>query len=243
VRDASDGFSNKSGESSFKEDFTGILFHKRPLNLSKRLSSFAILGGDPLKFIEHIKGAVTDSRDLETLNRYLLPHAPVIYRFGYRLCGNAPDTEDLVQETFYFAIKNFHQLKDLEKCKYWLFSILRNLFLKDYEKRKIRGEIAFDIVCESLHQGKGPESDFLKAEIRKNLQALLDGLDEKLRFPIRMFYFEGHSYKEISEQLNIPIGTVMSRIARAKTYLKRDLLQSDKFQDELENRSDEVEPL
>jgi len=196
-----------------------------------------------LKFIDQIQGSLSDSQDLETLNRHLLPHAPVIYRFGYRLCGNAPDTEDLVQETFFFAIKNFHQLKDLDKCKYWLFSILRNLFLKDYEKRKMRGEIAFDFVCDTLHKGEDPESNFLKAEIRKNIQALLDRLDEKLRQPIRMFYYEGHSYKEISSELGIPIGTVMSRIARAKTYLKRDLMQSEKFRGELENLLDDTEPL
>lgn len=200
-------------------------------------------GGNALKFIDHIQGSVSGDKDLDTLNRYLLPHAPVIYRFGYRLCGNAPDTEDLVQETFYFAIKNFHQLKDRDRCKYWLFSILRNLFLKDYEKRKMRGEIAFDFVCESLHQGKGLENDFLKAEIRGNIQTLLENLDEKLRLPIRMFYFEGHSYKEIAQELEIPIGTVMSRIARAKVYLKRDLLLSDKFQVELESLAERLDPL
>lgn len=140
--------------------------------------------------------------------------------------------EDLVQETFFFALKNFHQLRDRNKSKYWLFSILRNLFLKNLEKRKNWIEVEFDAVCESLHDKNkmNPEHDFFEAELKNSIQCALDTLDERLKFPVILFYFEGRSYKEIGAILSIPIGTVMSRIARAKVYLKRELVKNQDFQ-------------
>lgn len=163
---------------------------------------------------------------LDTFNKYLLPHAAVIYRSAFRLCGTSQGSEDLVQETYYIALKNFDQLKDRGKSKYWLFAILRNLFLKDIEKGKNKIEIEFEAVCDTLHSDIHPENEFLKNEVKQYIQSAMGKLDERLREPIRLFYFEGLSYQDISDQLNIPIGTVMSRIARAKVYLKRYLVRS-----------------
>ncbi|HAK38225.1 MAG TPA: RNA polymerase subunit sigma, partial [Nitrospina sp.] len=118
------------------------------------------------------------------------------------------------------------QLKDRAKSKYWLFAILRNLFLKDIEKSKNRIEIEFEAVCDKLHNNSHPENEYLKDEVKRYIQSALNKLDERLREPIRLFYFEGLSYQEISKHLDIPIGTVMSRIARAKVFLKRDLVRS-----------------
>ena len=127
----------------------------------------------------------------------------------------------------------FHQVHDPEKSKYWMFSILRNLFLKDIEKTKKRAEIEFESVCDKLSDRKHPETDFLRAEVKNNIQEILDKLDERLKTALVQFYFEGLSYKEISKSLNIPIGTVMSRIARAKVYLKRELLRSESLRLEI----------
>lgn len=167
----------------------------------------------------------------DNFNRYIYPHASIILGCAYRLARDRDLAEDLVQETFYYALKNFHQLRDRAKSKYWLFSILRNLFLKSVEKRKNWIEIEFDAVCESLHDNNkmNPEHDFLHIELRNNIQCALDTLDERLKFPIILFYFEGRSYKEIADILCIPIGTVMSRIARAKVYLKRELIKNKDF--------------
>ena len=73
----------------------------------------------------------------------------------------------------------------------------------------------------------------MRAEVKSNLQEVLGKLDERLKIALVQFYFEGLSYKEISESLNIPIGTVMSRIARAKVYLKRELLRSESMRLEI----------
>ena len=157
----------------------------------------------------------------------------MLYKSAIRMCGNPNDAQDLVQETLFCALKSFHQINDPEKSKYWMFSILRNLFLKDIEKTKKRAEIEFDSVCDKLTDRKHPEGDFLRAEVKSNLQEVLGKLDERLKIALVQFYFEGLSYKEISESLNIPIGTVMSRIARAKVYLKRELLRSESMRLEI----------
>jgi len=154
---------------------------------------------------------------------YLLPHVDLIFRCACRLTRKAHDAEDLTQETFYYAIKNFSQLRDRDKAKNWLFSILRNLFLKDLEKSKKRIDIEFESVSNTISGKVNIEEEHLKTEVARNLRAALNKLDNRLKAPIEMFYFEKLSYKEIAKSLNLPIGTVMSRIARGKVYMKREL--------------------
>ncbi len=180
-----------------------------------------------MEFLVKFAEDLTVNGKRNTFDKYLLPHASVIFRSAFRLCGNRQGAEDLVQETYFQALKNFDQLKDRERCKYWLFAIMRNLFLKDVEKSKNRIEIEFDAVCDTLHSKVNtPEKDFLGDEVRHALLSAMNKLDERLSQPIQSFYFEGLSYQEIATRLDIPIGTVMSRIARAKVYLKRDLIRS-----------------
>ena len=189
-----------------------------------------------MEFLLRFKDSTPSPEEEDCFTRHIHPHATLILGCAYKLCRDKDQAEDLVQETFYHALKNFHQLRDRAKCKYWLFSILRNLFLKTVEKRKNWVEIEFDSVCENLHDRNkmNPEHDFLQKELKNNIQCALDTLGERLRFPIHLFYFEGRSYKEIADILNIPMGTVMSRIARAKVYLKRELIkdQSPRAQSE-----------
>ena len=181
-----------------------------------------------MEFLLRFKEGKTSPKEDDCFTQHIYPHATLILGCAYKLCRDKDQAEDLVQETFYFALKNFHQLRDRAKCKYWLFSILRNLFLKTVEKKKNWIEIEFDAVCDSLHDDNkmNPEHDFLKKELTNKIQCALDTLDERLKFPIHLFYFEGRSYKEIADILNIPMGTVMSRIARAKVYLKRELTKN-----------------
>jgi RNA polymerase sigma-70 factor, ECF subfamily len=180
-----------------------------------------------MDFLNQFRNILADSEDLECFEKHLSPHVPMLYKSAIRMCGNPNDAQDLVQETLYSTLKSFHQLRDPSKSRSWMFSILRNVFLKEISKTKKRAEIEFDSVCEKLSDRQGPEGDFLRAEVRNNIQVVLNTLDERLRVVLVKYYFDGLSYKEISELLNIPIGTVMSRIARAKVYLKKELLRSD----------------
>lgn len=180
-----------------------------------------------MDFLNQFRNGLPEGKDRDCFEKYLSPHVSMLYKSAIRMCGNPNDAQDLVQETLYCALKSFHQIQDKEKSKYWMFSILRNLFLKDIEKTKKRAEIEFESVCDKLSDRQHPEGDFLRAEVKSNIQEVLDKLDERLKTALVRFYFDGLSYKEISASLGIPIGTVMSRIARAKVYLKRELLRSE----------------
>lgn len=186
-----------------------------------------------MEFLNLFTSSLKDEGERDCFEKHLSPHVPMIYKSAIRMCGNPNDAQDLVQETLFSAIKNFHQLHDPEKSKYWMFSILRNHFLKDIEKTKKRAEVEFESVCDKLSNNEHPEKDFLRAEVKNNIQEILDKLDERLKMALVRFYFDGQSYKEISDSLGIPIGTVMSRIARAKVYLKRELLRSESLKLEI----------
>jgi len=157
------------------------------------------------------------------IQEHLLPHFDLIYRCAFRLAKKPQDAEDLTQEAFFYAIKNFAQLNDLEKAKNWLFSILRNLFFKELEKKKKRTYIDFDVVSNTLSSTVNLENEFIKNETQLQVRQVLDKLDERFKKPIKMFYYERMAYKDIAESLSLPMGTVMSRIARGKIYLKREL--------------------
>jgi RNA polymerase sigma-70 factor (ECF subfamily) len=176
-----------------------------------------------LNTLAQIEQKLVEGAYAPEVKEYLLPHVDLIFRCACRLTRKAHDAEDLTQETFYYAIKRFSQLKDRDKAKNWLFSILRNLFLKELEKGKKRIDIEFESVSNTISGKVNIEEDHLKAETARTLRTALDKLDDRLKAPIEMFYFEKLPYKEIAKSLDLPIGTVMSRIARGKVYIRREL--------------------
>lgn len=146
-------------------------------------------------------------------------HYQSLYRYAYRLSGSQADAEDLTQEAFQKAFSQSEQLRDPARARFWLFRILRNTYLHQVRDRKRKGAIPLDSVGD-LPQESGEEQWPIQQE---SLQAALDELDETFRTPLILFYFEEFSYKDIAEQMELPIGTVMSRLARAKAYLKQRL--------------------
>jgi RNA polymerase sigma-70 factor (ECF subfamily) len=173
---------------------------------------------------------LTESPAEESIfKQHISPHTGILLNSACRLCGNRDDAEDLLQETFFFALKNFSQLRDHAKCKYWLFAILKNLFFKEIYKSRRRVDLEVDLLLSALTDVNGIERDFLKAEVEGNMRKQLGKLEDRLKGPLVLFYYDKLSYKEIADQMNLPIGTVMSRIARAKACLKKEFLRSPEF--------------
>ena len=146
-------------------------------------------------------------------------HYEALYRYAYRLAGNSSDAEDLTQDTFGKAISRLGQLRNPERVKPWLFRILRNAYLhriRDDRRRKL-------VPLEAIGDLAEPTPAVPAAIDSATLQAALDELDETFRTPLILFYFEDFSYRDIAEQMDLPIGTVMSRLARAKGYLRTKL--------------------
>src|SRR4051812_43439190 len=142
-----------------------------------------------------------------TVQRLVEDHYASLYRFAYRLSGSSADAEDLTQETFCKAQASLSQLRDPAKVRGWLFSILRRDYLKRLRDDQREACVPLDMagdVAEAL-----PEP--LPAIDPDQLQQALNELHVDYRTPLILFYFEEFGYREIAEQMELPIGTVMSR--------------------------------
>jgi RNA polymerase sigma-70 factor, ECF subfamily len=142
-----------------------------------------------------------------------------LYRYAFRLAGGPADAEDLAQEAFCKAQLQLRQLRDPDRAKAWLFSILRNAYLHRVRSDQTRRQVPLDAVGDLA----APDPEPLPEVEPNELQRALDELPEAFRTPVILFYFEEFSYRDIAEQMGVPLGTVMSRLARAKAHLRRRL--------------------
>jgi RNA polymerase sigma-70 factor (ECF subfamily) len=148
-----------------------------------------------------------------------------LYRYAYRLAGSAGEAEDLTQDTFCTAQAKRSQLRDPARVKSWLFSILRNAYLHGRRGRKrLQAMAPAELDGFAL---TADDSELPLVESHR-LQAALNALPEEYRSPLILYYFEEFSYKEIAEQMGTPIGTVMSRLARAKEHIRKRLGSPEK---------------
>jgi RNA polymerase sigma-70 factor, ECF subfamily len=149
-------------------------------------------------------------------------HHRAVYQYAYRLTGSVHDAEDLAQQVFLIAQRKIGQLRKMDAAGSWLFAILRNCFIKERQRR--RPAAAADL---ALNIDLVPQSPVPTHVDRDQLQEALNRLPDGFRLAVVMFYFEECSYREIADQLNVPIGTVMSRLARAKEQLRSILFESE----------------
>jgi RNA polymerase sigma-70 factor, ECF subfamily len=155
----------------------------------------------------------------QLMQRLVDEHYMALYRYAFRLSCTAADAEDLTQEAFCKAQTNLGQLRDYERVKPWLFSILRNAYLHRVRAERQEKCVSFDSL------GDLPERlpDALPDIDPERLQLALNELPEVFRTPIVLYYFEDFTYRDIAQQMDLPLGTVMSRLARAKMYLRSRL--------------------
>jgi len=146
-------------------------------------------------------------------------HYAALYRYAYRLSGSSQEAEDLTQETFCLAQGKLAQLREEAKAKSWLFTILRNAYLHRLRQAKHEKQVPFDGLAEIADHAPEPPAEVDPVKLQK----VLGEMPEAFRTPLVLYYFEDFSYKDIAEQMNVPLGTVMSRLARAKTFLRQRL--------------------
>lgn len=152
-------------------------------------------------------------------------HYKGLYRFGYSLSKNAEIASDLTQQTFLIWAEKGHQLKDRSKAKTWLFTTLYREYLALSKKSK---RFVDEDTSELEYMLPPVEENNQRAMDAQHSVDILNQLDEIFKAPLTLFYLQQHSYKEIADILEIPIGTVMSRISRGKSLLKKSFFQSDK---------------
>src|SRR5437588_6990786 len=157
-----------------------------------------------------------------------------LYRTGLRMTRSEAEAEDLVQETYIRAFRFRQQFTPGTNLKAWLFRILTNTFINQYRRKAARPETTeLDDVEESIlyrhmrdvspgSSSPDPEAALIDNTLSSEVKDALEALPEKFRTTL-LLDVEGFSYKEIAEMLDIPIGTVMSRLHRGRKFLQKRL--------------------
>lgn len=164
-----------------------------------------------------------------------MPYLDALYNTAMRLSRNAQDAEDLVQETYLKAYRHFDKFEPGTNLKAWLFKILKNTFINEYRRRQLRplesdfGEIEEAFENEVAEHGsqpiQTPEDEVLAASLDERVQKALAALPNDYRMVVLLADVEGFAYREIAEILDIPVGTVMSRLYRGRKQLEAEMLR------------------
>lgn len=167
----------------------------------------------------------------ELFENELLPHADALYNFAYHLTYNEEDANDLVQETFMKAFRFINSFDSGTNAKAWLFKILKNGFINEYRKKKKEpGKVDYEdiIAYQDADEDKGGVAYDLREDIFDDMMGdeitiALNSLPIDFKTVILLCDIEGFTYEEISKIIDIPIGTVRSRLHRARNMLKESL--------------------
>ena len=167
-----------------------------------------------------------------------LPHLDAVYRFALRLAGAPDAAEELVQETFLRALRSWDQYTPGTRCKSWLFTICRNVFYREWERGR-RHERVLAGLTSSPTGGGGmpplvssvwvateeadPEGRFFDSFVDEEVLREVDRLPDEYRKVLLLSDLEELSYQEIADLLQIPVGTVKSRLFRGRRLLEEAL--------------------
>ena len=183
--------------------------------------------------------AATDDAALrDRFERDVLPLLPSLYGAAMRLTRNPSDADDLVQETYLRAFRGFAGFKEGTNLKAWLYRILTNSFINTYRKKQrepqtVAGPDDIDewYLYDRLggrHVEVSAENEVLDQIPDAEVKAALESLQENFRLAVLLADVEGFSYKEIAEIMDVPIGTVMSRLHRGRKALEKALWDTAK---------------
>lgn len=147
-------------------------------------------------------------------------HYRGLFQFALSLARSEPDAADLTQETFLRWAEKGAQLRDVSKAKSWLYTTLYRLFLG---RQRHVTRFPHDELSDAENRLPVVEADAVRRMESTEVMEALQEIDEVFRAPLVLFYLEDHSYQEIAEILDVPPGTVMSRLWRGKALLRARL--------------------
>ncbi len=164
-----------------------------------------------------------------------MPFVDALYNTAYRMTRNSQDAEDLVQETYLKAYKYYDKFQEGTNFKAWLFKIMKNTFINNYRKKQaappqsdfadIEESFESQVSEEVTRKVKDPEAELLEDVLDEDIQRALEELPEDYRMVVLLADLEGFAYKEIAEILDVPVGTVMSRLYRGRRRLEEAMLR------------------
>ena len=164
-----------------------------------------------------------------------VPHMDAVYRFALRLSGSRDEAEDLVQDTYLRAFRAWEQYAPGTRCKSWLFTICRNVFLRRRERTQRHDEILLETAQDdpraisreapvfAASRDEDPEGEFFRSIVDDQVFAAIEELPHEYRLAVVLSDLEDLSYGEIAEVMGIPVGTVKSRLFRGRRQLQRRL--------------------
>ncbi len=168
--------------------------------------------------------ACTQDHKRRTFEQDAFEHMDALYNGALHLTRNKSDAEDLVQDTYLRAYVHFGRFEKGTNLKAWMFKILRNTFINRYNKKKNQG-ISIDLdAVEHRLEAPSPPHD-ITTLTGQDLEAALKQLPDDYRIAVVLAFVEGFSYREIATVMDCPIGTVMSRICRARRRLRKLLAE------------------
>ena len=148
----------------------------------------------------------------------------ILHSFAYSLTKNVEDAKDLFQETAFRAMTNRDKFRPGTNFKAWLFTIMKNIFINNYRK-KVKANTIMDSTDNMHYINSGSQivrNDAGSNILMEELNGMIDHLDDSLKVPFIMHY-EGFKYQEIADELELPLGTVKSRIFFARKELKEKI--------------------
>ena len=165
-------------------------------------------------------------RGADGFDTLVTPHMSYLYRLAYRFCGNTHDAEDLVQDLLIKLYPRYQELYDIEKLAPWLARSLYNLFIDSTRKDKRNplhgaGEVE-ELKEHSSHQQE-PDESLENAQLQQQLYKALAKLNLDQRALIGLHDMEGYTLQEIEKLINTPLGTLKSRLHRARQQLREQL--------------------
>jgi RNA polymerase sigma-70 factor (ECF subfamily) len=163
----------------------------------------------------------------QTFDGWVRQHHRLLYGIAYWWTGSRSDAEELTQKAFCQAYRSRSGLRDIEAVKGWLVGMLRHCYAQMNRKGDHRKETSLDEMIEEFGESNRLNPDRPDLDQTLALHQSLEHLDERHRLPVVLFYFQDLSYREIAEALELPIGTVMSRLSRVREML-HDRLAPDR---------------
>jgi RNA polymerase sigma-70 factor (ECF subfamily) len=173
--------------------------------------------------------------DRDTFAEQAMGFAPALFAAAVRMTRNRSDAEDLVQETYLRAFRGFENFNDGTNLKAWLFRILTNAYINTYRAKQRRPQETELDEVEDLYlyrrlsstdtsaMSRSAEDELMNMFTDDEVKDAIEALPENFRIPVLLADVQGFAYKEIAEMLEIPIGTVMSRLHRGRKAMQKQL--------------------
>jgi RNA polymerase sigma-70 factor, ECF subfamily len=174
--------------------------------------------------------------DFENRKRFeqeALPHLDALFTAAMHLTRSRDDADDLCQETMLRAYRFFHQFAPGTDCRAWLFTILYNVFRSGYARKRRREEVSATIEeferaleNESQKESSGPEAALFARSLNRDVEQALHGLPENFRTALLLVDVNELSYEQAARVMKVPIGTLRSRVSRARAMMRYALERS-----------------